>query len=390
MVLSLGNTKAKSELTFTANDLDTAERISGPQSLLIGWQRRSLWARDLYAMIVIVLALLDLAGIAGSAALCRLLYPPPLPEISLWRPSVMGVLLAMLYAYNVGAYSHHKFRKVEWRPNRVLAAWTLSVITLLLAEVPTNLTPTITWIYIWWLMASGFILIIRGIAAAVINIYCSDDLVWRVAVVGVNLDASSLLEALQSERGCSTFRAVAIANVADIDARCEELASIARARLIDEIIVLLEQDATCHQALISKLSEIPVDVTAYRNLGVELQDILPPGRQLQPLLQRPIGGVGWWFKRFMDLVLGIALLIFFSPVLLLTAIAISLDSPGPIFFRQVRQGFCRQPFTVFKFRSMVIIAAKDSTVRQATRFDARVTRVGRFIRSTSLDSYRNF
>jgi lipopolysaccharide/colanic/teichoic acid biosynthesis glycosyltransferase len=74
-----------------------------------------------------------------------------------------------------------------------------------------------------------------------------------------------------------------------------------------------------------------------------------------------------------------------SPVILLTALAIRLDSPGPIFFRQRRHGFNQEEIVVWKFRSMRHAAADATASRQVTSDDDRVTRVGRIIRSTSLD-----
>jgi len=89
-------------------------------------------------------------------------------------------------------------------------------------------------------------------------------------------------------------------------------------------------------------------------------------------------------KRALDLVASSAGLLILSPVLLLVAIAVKLDSPGPVLFRQHRKGFSGKEFQIFKFRSMRVMEDGDK-VPQAKRNDARVTRVGRFIRATSLD-----
>ena len=72
------------------------------------------------------------------------------------------------------------------------------------------------------------------------------------------------------------------------------------------------------------------------------------------------------------------------PLLLLTALAIKLDSPGPVFYRQERVGRDGRVFMLFKFRSMVVDAEKGGA-RWATKHDTRVTRVGRFIRLTRID-----
>jgi polysaccharide biosynthesis protein PslA len=88
-------------------------------------------------------------------------------------------------------------------------------------------------------------------------------------------------------------------------------------------------------------------------------------------------------KRAFDLVVASIALLSLSPLLAAIAVAIKLDSPGPVFFRQRRYGFNQQPFGVFKFRSMR--ADAGAPFRQATRNDSRVTRVGTFLRRTNLD-----
>ena len=86
----------------------------------------------------------------------------------------------------------------------------------------------------------------------------------------------------------------------------------------------------------------------------------------------------------MDLTLALAGLIVLAPLLLLIALAIRLTSKGPVLFRQTRHGLNKQPFTIYKFRTMSV--TEDGTeVRQAVRNDTRVTPLGRFLRRTSLD-----
>ncbi len=90
-------------------------------------------------------------------------------------------------------------------------------------------------------------------------------------------------------------------------------------------------------------------------------------------------------KRALDLALGIPLLVFLGPMLLLVALAIRLDSSGPVFFRQTRVGLGGRQFRIYKFRSMRADATDAVGERSTTRSDDRVTRVGAFIRRTSID-----
>lgn len=89
-------------------------------------------------------------------------------------------------------------------------------------------------------------------------------------------------------------------------------------------------------------------------------------------------------KRIFDVLFGSLALFALFPLMLLTACAIRIDSPGPILFRQTRNGFNGRPFRIVKFRTMVV--AEDGVdVVQATRDDARVTRLGRWLRRSSID-----
>jgi undecaprenyl-phosphate galactose phosphotransferase/putative colanic acid biosynthesis UDP-glucose lipid carrier transferase len=89
-------------------------------------------------------------------------------------------------------------------------------------------------------------------------------------------------------------------------------------------------------------------------------------------------------KRVMDVVIASVALILLMPVMALTALAIKLDGPGPVVFRQHRKGFNGRQFVMFKFRTMTVQEDGD-VVTQAARNDSRVTAIGRLLRSTSID-----
>ena len=90
-------------------------------------------------------------------------------------------------------------------------------------------------------------------------------------------------------------------------------------------------------------------------------------------------------KRVQDVLIGAPVLVLISPVLVVIAVLIKLDSPGPVFFRQRRHGFNNEEIVVWKFRSMRAEAADARAERQVSADDERVTRMGRVLRRTSLD-----
>jgi Undecaprenyl-phosphate glucose phosphotransferase len=107
-------------------------------------------------------------------------------------------------------------------------------------------------------------------------------------------------------------------------------------------------------------------------------------------LQRaPLSAVELTLKRLLDIVLSSFAIVLLSPVIALAALAIRLESHGPVLFRQTRNGFNGRPFQIYKFRSMQVLEDGPS-IRQATRSDPRVTTVGRFLRRTSIDELPQF
>lgn len=90
-------------------------------------------------------------------------------------------------------------------------------------------------------------------------------------------------------------------------------------------------------------------------------------------------------KRCCDVIASAAAIVILSPVLLLTALAIRMESRGPVIFKQERLGLKGRPFKIYKFRSMVVGAEKQGSGVYSYKGDSRITRVGRFIRATSID-----
>jgi Undecaprenyl-phosphate glucose phosphotransferase len=98
----------------------------------------------------------------------------------------------------------------------------------------------------------------------------------------------------------------------------------------------------------------------------------------------PLSVAERFVKRGLDILVAALALMFFFPVMVFTAIAIKLDGPGPVIFRQQRKGFNGRQFTMFKFRTMSV-QENGPIVAQATRNDPRVTSIGRLLRSASID-----
>jgi putative colanic acid biosynthesis UDP-glucose lipid carrier transferase len=95
-------------------------------------------------------------------------------------------------------------------------------------------------------------------------------------------------------------------------------------------------------------------------------------------------------KRIFDIIFSFVILILIAPILIMVAIAIRIDSKGPLFYKPVRMGKAGKEFTLFKFRSMSVSDPATSGANSTQKDDARITRVGRFIRKYSIDELPQF
>ncbi|MGE0697542.1 MAG: exopolysaccharide biosynthesis polyprenyl glycosylphosphotransferase [Hyphomicrobiaceae bacterium] len=170
---------------------------------------------------------------------------------------------------------------------------------------------------------------------------------------------------------------------------CQDVIAMARRRGAEEIVVVA--DAFRQPAIadvLERLRILPLRILLLPRTGgpsavprVADRDITARGLEVQA---PPLTRAERLVKRALDLAGASALLIVTSPLLLLVALLVRLDSPGPVFFRQTRVGFAGRHFLIYKFRSMYTMD-NGPVVKQAERGDPRVTRIGGFLRATSLD-----
>jgi Undecaprenyl-phosphate glucose phosphotransferase len=165
-----------------------------------------------------------------------------------------------------------------------------------------------------------------------------------------------------------------------------ELIEFARIAHIDLLIVTLPLTAEARiLKLLSQLWVLPVDI----RLAASRDDFAFRRRGGQggliAVASRPLGHGGRLLKRALDVTAATLALIVLSPVLAAAAVAVRMDSPGPILFRQLRHGYNNRPVEIWKFRSMRVETCDATARKVVTRNDDRVTRLGRFLRKTSID-----
>jgi polysaccharide biosynthesis protein PslA len=159
---------------------------------------------------------------------------------------------------------------------------------------------------------------------------------------------------------------------------------------VDRVIVTVSSAAQSRvKHLVEKLRGMPNKLV----LAIDMQGFDSDGTTIGRIGNQPVAYVSGapedarraFWKRVQDVCIGALALVLLSPIMILVAIAIKCESKGPVFFRQTRHGFNNQPFKCWKFRSMRTDMTDHKAAQQVTRDDPRVTRVGRFIRKTSLD-----
>ena len=168
-----------------------------------------------------------------------------------------------------------------------------------------------------------------------------------------------------------------------------DLISAGQTAEIDEVLIALPlAEVQRISNLVMQLSVLPADIRLCPDLAAfhmrPLGMVDYGGVSMMELVRRPLDGWGPIVKSVEDRVIAGILLIAAAPLMLLIALAVKLDSRGPVFFRQRRHGFNHVVISVRKFRTMYV-AEDGPVVPQATQDDPRVTRVGRFLRRTSLD-----
>jgi Undecaprenyl-phosphate glucose phosphotransferase len=255
---------------------------------------------------------------------------------------------------------------------------------------------------VWWLAATA---ILAGQRAAVSRLLRGYDdagrLARRVAVVGGGEVAGEVIETMLRERDgevdlCGFFDDRSDARTPVEITGCPHLGSVedliefSRWMRIDLVVVALPLAADRRiYELLRQLWVIPADIRISAagsplRLAPRVYSYLG-GVPLLEAFARPLSGWNGLVKDVFDRVVAAALLVLLAPVLAGVALAVRLDSPGPVLFRQPRYGFNNQLIDVLKFRSMYHGDSDRHARRLVTRQDPRVTRVGRFIRRASLD-----
>ena len=176
----------------------------------------------------------------------------------------------------------------------------------------------------------------------------------------------------------------------------EELGALSSADGIEEAVIAIPPEQfSLIPGILHGLSKLCLPARAIVDLGegiVVRERLFQLGRmQMLDLTTTPADSLDYaLLKRAFDVCFSAGILVLSSPLLLLIALLIRLNSPGPVFFTQKRVGLNGRPFAMYKFRTMKVGAGSESDTRWTTKEDPRRTRLGSLLRRTSLDELPQF
>jgi Undecaprenyl-phosphate glucose phosphotransferase len=320
---------------------------------------------------------------------------------------LLGTVLGLNLLQVVGAHRFAHFSRMSPAIGHALLGWTLTFTLLLLA---THLLEPMTaadgpWVAIWF---AGGALLLGGSRALLARKMRHWEQAGRlgevVAIVGAGPVAQRLLRDLNAHHASLRVLGVYDDQASRLPAQCmghpirgtiNDLVRDAREFGIDTVIVAvpLAEDRALVDTL-NRLSVVPVDVRLCPDaFGLRLGEVQVShmgGHTFLNVIDRPLREGRWALKAIEDRVLGALILALISPVLLAIAIAVKLDSPGPAFFRQKRYGYNNRLIEVLKFRTMYTHMTDANAEQLTRRNDPRITRLGGFLRRTSLDELPQF
>ncbi len=221
----------------------------------------------------------------------------------------------------------------------------------------------------------------------------------RVAVIGAGDFSREFIERLRSEPSLYTVvglyddrlsRIPAVQNGVRVRGSVKDLLERSREEQIDQIVIALPLSAVSRISMIleqvgSAVADLclTTDFVGFRYRSSQISSV--GSNPVVLIEERPLKDWRAAKKAVFDIVVGSLVLLVLSPLLALIVLAIRLDSPGPVLFRQPRLGFNNRLFTCYKFRTMHHGMTDLLGDRQATRGDPRVTRLGKWLRALSLD-----
>jgi Undecaprenyl-phosphate glucose phosphotransferase len=397
--------KRNSEAAAPMNVQPSYTLASPPQTsrVLRGWAQLSRGTFSIAIFLIDVAAIVAMSFITGITY--YLVAYGDTGDMSSYV--TVGVLAASIFAIsNIfrGEYRLPNFFAFRPHARRTIQLCNVTLICLLMLGFLAQASVAYSrgWIVLFYFATLAVLIVLRFVIVRTTALARAAGLIsaQRICLIGTGAHIGAFIQHYEPWTlglnivGCRFLTPVAVTASAEarravLDRDLAEAVASVRSLEPDAIYLLLPWSAT---EIIDRCAETFLALPVEIHLGperilhkfdeVELSKVGPLA-SLQ-LTRLPLSRAEIVQKRFFDLLFAALALLAMTPLLLVVAILIKLDSPGPIFFVQRRYGFNQQPFRIIKFRTMR--ALEDGAfVAQATRDDPRLTRVGRWLRRWNID-----
>ena len=347
--------------------------------------------------------IIDVVAIAGLSLVCLWLAGPgSLFEATLASalPFVVGAVIALGLMRSLGLY---RFRQGQtWLSHGATVAAIAvgsGAAALACGWALGDTGSMLGWISLWTAASAAVLVGMHLLWWTTLTRWrASGVFTPNVVVVGATRHAERLIKEALERRDINVLgvfddrlaRSPQSVQGVPVLGRADALLTHRMTPYVDRIVLAIDPNAKARvRELSSRLNALPNEIM----LLVDPQGDEERYAALEKLSRSPLASLDGptdpdrraFNKRLQDITVGALALVLLSPVIALAALAVRLDSPGPIFFRQRRHGFNQEEIVVWKFRSMRQETTDATASRQVTADDDRITRVGRFLRSTSLD-----
>jgi Undecaprenyl-phosphate glucose phosphotransferase len=314
-----------------------------------------------------------------------------------------GAVLTLNYLQMGRVYANDVVRRPTGSIGALTAAWAGVMGTLIILAYFTKTSDEFSrlWVILWFALSyASFVAVRLVLELQLMQWERGGTLTVNVAIVGTGEAAERVALHLARQPGGHRVVGVFGDDAKGLDAMhvggtrrgaIDDLLDIAREERIDEIV--LAEPWRTEEELLSVLKRLK-SLSVIVHLGPDAMALprLPTrgftnvaGLPMLNIHDRPLSGWGLLLKSVEDRILAALILVLASPAMAIIAAAIKLESRGPALFRQRRYGFHNDEIVIFKFRTMYADSEPGPEAPQATRDDGRVTRVGAFLRRTSLD-----
>jgi Undecaprenyl-phosphate glucose phosphotransferase len=364
--------------------------------------------RKAYSPIVIAggVRIADFVLISAIGISLYFIYVVPLSGFY-WEylAAILGMTAAAVISFQAAdIYEVQEFRGQLRQMTRMISAWAFVFLLFIGASFFAKLGNEVSrlWLVAFFLVGLAALIAGRLFLRSLVRSWAHDGrLDRRTVIVGSDKNGEELVEALNKQDDSDIHvlgvfddrndtRALDTCAGSPKLGKVDDIVEFARRTRVDLVLFALPISAeTRILEMLKKLWVLPVDIrlSAHTNkLRFRPRSYSYLGEvPMLDVFEAPITDWDLVMKWLFDRVVGGIALLLVLPVMALVALAVKLDSPGPVLFRQKRFGFNNERIDVFKFRSLYHHQADPTAAKVVTKDDPRVTRVGRFIRKTSLD-----